>query len=81
MTICLPKGVIIPVDSKDLSINMSASTEAERSERLKKYASALRDEDEQMNTLASRDYAGQLPVAPDLTVLFLPSEPLLERRS
>ena len=78
MTIYLPKGVIIPVDSKvplDQYLDaMSASTEAEHKERLKKHASALR---ERMNTLASKDYAGQFPVTPDVTVLFLPSDAFL----
>jgi DNA recombination protein RmuC len=78
MTIYLPKGVIIPVDSKvplDQYLDaMSASAETERKERLKKHASALR---ERMKTLASKDYAGQFPVTPDVTVLFLPSEAFL----
>jgi DNA recombination protein RmuC len=78
MTINLPKGVIVPVDSKvplDQYLDaMAASSEADRKEHLKKHAAALRD---RMKALASKDYAGQFPVTPDVTVLFLPSDAFL----
>lgn len=78
MTIKLPKGVIVPVDSKvplDQYLDaMAATSEAARKDHLKKHASALR---ERMKTLASKDYASQFPNAPDVTVLFLPSDAFL----
>jgi DNA recombination protein RmuC len=78
MTIRLPKGVVVPVDSKvplDQYLDaMAATSEAARKEHLKKHANALR---ERMKTLASKDYAGQFPVTPDVTVLFLPSDAFL----
>jgi DNA recombination protein RmuC len=78
MTIRLPKGVVVPVDSKvplDQYLDaMAATSEAARKEHLKKHANALR---ERMKTLASKDYAGQFPITPDVTVLFLPSDAFL----
>ena len=78
MTINLPKGVIVPVDSKvplDQYLDaMAATSEADRKEHLKRHASALR---ERMKALASKDYAGQFPITPDVTVLFLPSDAFL----
>ena len=78
MTIKLPRGVVVPVDSKvplDQYLDaMAATSEAARQEHLKKHASALR---ERMKALASKDYAGQFSVTPDVTVLFLPSDAFL----
>jgi DNA recombination protein RmuC len=78
MTINLPKGVIVPVDSKvplDQYLDaMAATSDETRKEHFKRHANALR---ERMKTLASKDYAGQFPITPDVTVLFLPSDAFL----
>jgi len=59
MTVHLPRGVIVPVDSKvplDQYLDaMAATSDTDRKEHLKKHANALR---ERMKTLASKDYAG-----------------------
>src|SRR5215471_794573 len=78
MTIHLPSGVIVPVDSKvplDQYLDAVAEiSEEKRKEHLRKHAIALR---ERMKTLASKDYARQFPITPDVTVLFLPGDAFL----
>ena len=78
MIVRLPKGMIVPVDSKvplDQYLDaLAASSEADRNQHLKKHAIALR---ERMETLAAKGYAAQFPVNPDVTVLFLPSDAFL----
>ena len=78
MIIHLPKDVTVPVDAKvpfDAYFDaMSATAENERKQHLHRYAGAVRA---RMKALSSKDYADQYGHAPDVTVLFLPSEAFL----
>ena len=78
MTIQLPGGAIVPVDSKvplDQYLDaVAAKSDETRKDHLKKHATAVR---ERMKALASKNYANQFPIAPDVTVLFLPSDAFL----
>ncbi|MDO5701063.1 MAG: DNA recombination protein RmuC [Bowdeniella nasicola] len=84
MVIHLPGSGAIAVDAKvpfdaylraaELAEDPSPAAAAERAELLDEHAKALR---RHIDALAKRAYPDDLPDGPDITVLFVPAEPLL----
>lgn len=84
VTIHLPDGGYVAIDAKvplaafleaiDLGSEGTAEEEGRREALLRKHARALRTH---VDTLAKREYWEAMPMAPEFTVLFLPSENLM----
>lgn len=79
----LPGNVHLPIDAKvPLTSYLQAQalpeigTEAQKNELLAKHVKALRGH---INELKKRNYPGDFPDSPQITVLFLPSEALLSQ--
>src|SRR5213078_3366306 len=81
MTIRMPGGLIVPVDSKaplDAYLDaLQATSEEQRKEHLRRYAGHVRGH---VAKLAAKSYEEQFASAPAFTVLFIPGEGLLQRR-
>src|SRR5947199_4223261 len=71
MTIRMPGGLIVPVDSKAPLDALQASSEEQRKENLRRYAGHVRGH---VAKLAAKSYEEQFASTPAFTVLFIPGE-------
>jgi DNA recombination protein RmuC len=78
MVVNLPEGHVVVVDSKvplaAFLDAMEATDDAERVEKLKLFARAIRGH---VRKLADKDYAAQLSTAPPFTVMYVPGDHFL----